>query len=241
MSDASPFPAVSKCWLPPSSFTRTLLSPIGSANNLAEGASSTIILSPASLLTELVPSNKNAEWVKLTPVTNFPFIVLVSGSKSKSWVTSTPDSDIILFPISKLDKDSSTIIWPRPFSKEIISPAKAIGLRESSRIIVSSPPTSFSIENTVPNSVKLLSSSNISSSKLEKEYSIAVDLRLTSSWKIILNVEASTGENVSVSDVYPPPRLEPTVGNAADTCVAILTLLNTLNPAGCTAFFSSVK
>ena len=49
---------------------------------------------------------------------------------------------------------------------------------------------------------------------------------------MISNVDARTGEKVSVSAVYPPPRLEPTVGSCADTSVAILTLPKTLNPAG---------
>ena len=52
-------------------------------------------------------------------------------------------------------------------------------------------------------------------------------------------MEASIGENLSVSEVNPPPRLEPATGISAETSVAILTLGMTLNPAGWTAFFNS--
>ena len=68
---------------------------------------------------------------------------------------------------------------------------------------------------------------------------IANDSFDTCSWNIISNVEASIGENLSVSEVNPPPRLEPATGISAETSVAILTLGMTLNPAGWTAFFNS--
>ena len=54
-------------------------------------------------------------------------------------------------------------------------------------------------------------------------------------------VEASIGEKVSVSAVYPPPRLAPVVDIAIEIAVAMETLPNTANPAGCTAFFNSLR
>ena len=54
-------------------------------------------------------------------------------------------------------------------------------------------------------------------------------------------MEASIGEKVSVSAVYPPPRLEPVVPIATEIAVAIETLPKTANPDGCTAFFNSVR
>ena len=54
----SPLPAVSRYWFPPSSLSKELVSPIGSANNLADGVSSDINLSPVLELEESVPSNK---------------------------------------------------------------------------------------------------------------------------------------------------------------------------------------
>ena len=70
---------------------------------------------------------------------------------------------------------------------------------------------------------------------------IALCSFFTCSWNIISNVDASIGEKVSVSAVYPPPRLEPTVGSCAETSVAILTLPNIINPAGWTACFHSSR
>ena len=56
---------------------------------------------------------------------------------------------------------------------------------------------------------------------------------------IVSNVDASIGENVVVSPVNPDTPV-PAFLNATDIVLAIETLPNGWNPAGCTAFFNSL-
>ena len=197
-------------------------------------------LSPALVPEESVPSSSIFESVPLNPEKKFPPSIVLSGSSNILKESDTADSEIILSPSAVIKKCGP----PIPIS---VSSSNSIFSKSTKRFVkvslINLPPA-LVLEESVPsssNSPPILVSSvsnKISSSKLLTPYSRTSVVLETDSLKIIVNVEARIGEKLSVN---PPPRPVPAFGIAAETRDAILTLPNTLNPAGCTAFFNSVK
>ena len=88
------------------------------------------------------------------------------------------------------------------------------------------------------------SSRTICSSNAPAAPSSTPSLSCGTSENIMLKVEASIGENLSAGAAtprplyQPPPRDEPAFVIPAETELCTLTLPNTAQPAGCTAFFN---